>query len=864
MRSPVGLRLPASLPPGGLPGLDPAWSRLVDVPGSGTWHVLDNHDALPGEPVGTILCVHGNPTWSYLWRRLVAAGGRADRPWRVVAVDQLGMGFSERDGRARRLEDRVAELGALTKELGLAGPVVTAGHDWGGVVSLGWAVEHRDVLAGVVLLNTAVHLPPGDRAPAVLRPAMVPGVRTASTVTTTAFLDTTLALAHPPLTPEVRAAFRSPYRTSGRRQAIGDFVADIPATADHPSRPALDRVATAVTTLDVPALLLWGARDPVFSDRFLDDLAARLPHADVHRSPRAGHLVGEDEDLGGGVLRWLDVRVPGDPADRPEGRAAATGEPWVPLGAALADRQDDGGPALVELRGSGTRTIPWSLLATRVDELARGLATLGVRPGDRVAVLVPPGGDLTAVLYACVRLGAVVVVADAGLGVRGLSRAVRSARPAAVVGVERALVAARVLGWSSTLVAAGPLHRSARRALGVVATLPEVADLGRVAAADLPVPGPDDDAAVLFTSGSTGPAKGAVYSQRGLSAMRDAVGRAYGVGPGSPFVAAFAPFALLGPALGATTASPDMDVTAPRTLTARALADAVRAIDGRVVFASPAALAGVLATQDDLPVDGRAALGEVTTFLSAGAPVPERLLAQAAALLPNAELHTPYGMTEMLPVTDVDLAGIRAAGPGDGVCVGHPVAGADVRVSPLDADGRATGAPTTEPGVVGEVLVAGPHRKVRYDRLWLTEQASSRDPGRHRTGDVGHLDAHGRLWVGGRLEHVVVTAEGVVTPVGVERQVDEVRGVARSAAVGVGPRGTQQLVVVVEPEARVRGVVADDELAAAVRAAVAPRRVAAVLVASRLPTDVRHNSKIDRAAVAVWADAVLAGRRARL
>ncbi|MGY4646157.1 alpha/beta fold hydrolase [Cellulomonas sp. URHB0016] len=876
MSSGDGRRTPASLPPVGLRGLDPAWSRLVQVPGGGTWHVLDNGKSLSAEPVGTVLCVHGNPTWSYLWRRLVAAGARAERPWRVVAVDQLGMGFSERDGRVRTLADRVAELGGLTDALGLDGPVVTAGHDWGGVVSLGWAVRHRDLLAGVVLLNTAIHLAPGDRAPAVLRPAMAPALRAASTVTTTGFLDTTLALAHPALPHDVRAAFRSPYRTADRRQAVGDFVADIPVTPDHPSRPTLDRLAADVATIDVPAFLLWGARDPVFSDRFLDDLLERLPHADVHRSPVAGHLVGEDEDLGGGVLRWLDARLPcgapaasgtGQPrADDPTGTDDARApEGWRALGAALADRHDDDGPALVELREGSTRTISWSLLATRVDELARGLATLGISKGDRVAVLVPPGGELTAVLYACLRLGAVVVVADAGLGVRGLSRAVRSARPAAVVGVERALLAARALGWSPVLVAAGPLHRRARRALGVVASLAELADLGRVSEVDMRAPEPDDDAAVLFTSGSTGPAKGAVYTQRGLSAMRDAVGTTYGVGPDNPFVAAFAPFALLGPALGATTASPDMDVTAPRTLTARALADAVRAVDGRVVFASPAALAGVLATRDDLGRAGRTVLGEVTTFLSAGAPVPERLLGQATTLFPGARLHTPYGMTEMLPVTDVDLDEIRAAGAGDGVCVGRPVTGARVEISPLDGQGRATGAPTVAPGVVGEILVSGSHRKARYDLLWLTEEASSRDAGRHRTGDVGHLDGHGRLWVGGRLAHVVVTADGVVSPVGPERRVEAIRGVARAAVVGVGPRGTQQVVVVVEHDTPSRaGVVAEEELTASVRAAAAPVPVAAVLVAARLPTDLRHNSKIDRTAVARWAEAVLAGRRARL
>ena len=246
--------------------------------------------------------------------------------------------------------------------------------------------------------------------------------------------------------------------------------------------------------------------------------------------------------------------------------------------------------------------------------------------------------------------------------------------------------------------------------------------------------------------------------------------------------------------------TPAMDVTAPRTLTARALADAAAAIDATVVFASPAALRNVLATRDGLSPAGHEALGRVELLLSAGAPVPESLLAEVQRLLPRASLHTPYGMTEALPVTDISLEQIRAAeadaaagtvaGAGNGVCVGRPVHGARVAVIPLAADGTAPGNhPVTEAGVTGEILVSAPHVKDAYDRLWLTQRESVRTAGWHRTGDVGHFDAAGRLWVEGRLAHVVTAPGTVVTPVGAEQAIERLDDVGLAAVVGVGPPG---------------------------------------------------------------------------
>ena len=330
-------------------------------------------------------------------------------------------------------------------------------------------------------------------------------------------------------------------------------------------------------------------------------------------------------------------------------------------------------------------------------------------------------------------------------------------------------------------------------------------------------------------------------------------------------VAAFAPFALYGPALGVAAVVPDMTVTAPATLTAAALAEAVAAIEATVVFASPAALRNVVATAAALTEDQRRVLSRVRRVMSAGAPVPVPLLREVATLLPGAELHTPYGMTEALPVTDISLAQLEAAGGGNGVCVGEPLPGVRVQLSPLDALGRAEGDLTDEAEVTGEICVAGPHVKDHYDRLWVTQQASARNPGWHRTGDVGHLDRSGRLWVEGRLVHLITGPAGPVTPVGVEQRIEAVPGVATAAVVGVGPPGTQQLVAVVVPSSVANtevkpGSLAVAGLAAVVRSAAAVP-VAAVLLARDLPTDIRHNSKIDRAAVARWAGRILSGQR---
>ncbi|MGO1235328.1 alpha/beta fold hydrolase [Microbacterium gubbeenense] len=892
---------PATVP-GPLPEWDPEWSRLVTVDavdGARTFHVLDTLPALRArglEPTGTILALHGNPTWSYLWRG-IAAASLADtdgRIWRVIAPDQLEMGHSERlahdalptthGSGYRRIAERVSDVDAVMRALladtaDAAGaqphPVVTLGHDWGGIVSLTWAARNRDVVDGVISLNTGVHLSEGTPLPSPLRAALSGPVLPMATVLTDGFLRTTLSLGQGPLRAEIKDAFRSPYLTADERSGIGAFVADIPARPGHPSYDELQQLAEDIAGIDAPSLLVWGPKDPVFVEHFLRDLRHRLPHADVHRVEKASHLVSEDADVTGVVLRWLRQQFPREAVPAlGDADVAVDDDPAPMIFEALDARRDDASVASVDMTRTPPQAITWRQLTAVSDGIARGLQRLGLQRGDRVSLLVTPGNDLTAVLYGVLKAGGVAVVADSGLGPAGMTRAIRASDPQWIIGLRPGLALARAAGWPGRRISVYALNPIERAALGVETS---VTELSRTPAHDpISHPGLTDDAVILFTSGSTGPAKGVRYTHARLGALARTLREQFNVHEETGWAAGFAPFALLGPGLGISSVTPDMSVTKPRTLTAAALADAILAGASTMVFASPAAYTNVQATAGELTTEQRASFEGIELVLSAGAPVPLQLLDALAALFPNAEIRSPYGMTEGLLLTDINREGVTAAeeqSRDHGVCVGRPVPRVRFAVAPLDAAGVPGDEVLTDDAatdVLGEFVVSAPHIKAGYDRLWDMDASSKRDDLDgliwHRTNDIGHIDPEGRIWIEGRVQHVLTPASGPLGPGGIEAVVDTVPQVYRSAVVGVGPTGTQSVVVVVEPRSGVRMTsgLAPMELADAIRAAVAehyPHDIAAVLVSTAFPTDIRHNSKIDRTRLAVWADAVLRGGR---
>ena len=791
-------------------------------------HALDASPPAGRRPPLTVVCVHGNPTWSLLWRSFHRRLG--DR-YRVIAVDQVSMGLSERTG-PRRFTRRVDDLGRILAAFGVDGPVVLAAHDWGGPIALGWAVQHQERVRGILLGNTGVALPPTG-VPLPIRLASSRALRDVACRRTSLFVRATLATGHGRIGKSARSGYLGPYASRRARQAIGDFVADIPTNRAHSSFAALAEVAARLPELDVPVLLVWGERDPVFHLGFAADLRRRLPQAELHRFPLAGHLVVEEEDVAALADAWIGRLLEPKHAASPAPERSLADEP-AGLCAALVAREEDDATAVAV---GGGRSLSFASLAERVAGIAEGLRGAGVVPGDRVALLAPEPPDFIAAAYACWASGAVAVVADRGLGLLGLRRALRSAEPRWLLGTRKTLAVAEVLRW---VPAARRLEIAALQGRGTkLSTVVE-----RLA------PAADAPAAVVFTSGATGPAKGVVYDQRRMAAQFAAVRECYAIGDDDRLVAAFAPFALYGPALGIPVAVPDCDITKPASLRADALADACAAVDATILFAAPAALNGVLESRQRLSAVAREVLGALRLVLSAGAPVPARILEEFSRLAPSAELHTPYGMTEVLSVTDVDLATLRALEPGRGVCVGQPLAGVGLRVDPLaGGDGKS-----------GEIVVSAPWLSVGYDGLWATtDRARAVDEHGvewHRTGDVGHLDVDGRLWVEGRTAHVVDTASGPVTPVPLEIAAESATG-RRCAVTGVGPPGCRQVVVVVEHEGKAG--LAGGAVDRSVREALAFQAVAAVLTTPKLPVDRRHNSKIDRTRLGRWAEALLVG-----
>ena len=240
-----------------------------------------------------LLLVHGNPTWSFYWRSVIA--GLRDR-YRVIAVDHMGCGLSDKPQRyPYRLAQHIANQRQLIAELELRDITLVA-HDWGGAIGVGAAVEEPQRFARLVLLNTAAFR--SKRIPWRIRICRTPLLGPLAVRGLNAFALAALRMAvchRERLTPEVKAGLLAPYRSWHDRVAILRFVEDIPLDPRHPSYETLANIEARLSALrDLPTLLIWGMRDWCFTPHFLERFQEFFPDAEIERFADAGHYVVED------------------------------------------------------------------------------------------------------------------------------------------------------------------------------------------------------------------------------------------------------------------------------------------------------------------------------------------------------------------------------------------------------------------------------------------------------------------------------------------------------------------------------------------------------------------------------------------
>jgi len=541
--------------------------------------------------------------------------------------------------------------------------------------------------------------------------------------------------------------------------------------------------------------------------------------------------------------------------------------------AAMAARQPDA-PAIFAPRRDRAGQLHYDQFTFRelnadCDRLARGLERVGIRRGVRTALLVPPSPDFFALTFALFRVGAVPVLIDPGIGLKNFGQCLAEAEPVGFIGIPKAHVARVLLGWSRRTISI-PVTVGVKWLWGGH-TLAAVREKAREAsgAAESEACAATDTAAILFTSGSTGAPKGVIYTHAMFAAQIEHVRRLYDIQPGEVDLPTFPLFALFGPALGMTEVLPEMDFTRPAQADPVKLVAAIERFRVTNMFGSPALI-------NRLGRHGEAHGVKLPTLrraISAGAPVPAKVLARFAAMLPpGAQVFTPYGATECLPVASIGsdeiLGETRAeTEQGKGVCVGRPVPGLTVKIIRITDEPIAAWSDDLElpRGETGEIAVSAPQASPTYfNREPSTTLAKIPLPGGgflHRMGDVGYLDERGRIWFCGRKSHRVVTAAGTLFSIPCEAIFNTHPAVFRSALVGVPCGGDVEPVICIELESDARGrdqAKLREELLALGAKFPHTRAIRTVLFHPAFPVDIRHNAKIFREKLAVWAAKQLA------
>jgi acyl-CoA synthetase (AMP-forming)/AMP-acid ligase II len=494
------------------------------------------------------------------------------------------------------------------------------------------------------------------------------------------------------------------------------------------------------------------------------------------------------------------------------------------------------------------------------DCLAHGLVSVGIQRGTRTILMVKPSIDFFTLIFSLFKVGAVPVVVDPGMGLRRMLACLAESRSEALIGIPLAHVL-RILNPRSFKSVKRFVTAGKRWFWGG----PTLAKLHLRPYKPYPVADTraSETAAVLFTTGSTGPAKGVVYTHGVFDAQVRTIRSHFGFTFDEIDLPTFPLFSLFDPALGITAIIPDMDPTRPAEVEPRKIVEAIRNQGVSQMFASPALLNRVGRFGKSQLIK----LPSLKRVISSGAPVSPSIIKTFSTLLSKeAEIHTGYGATEAMPIMTIGSHEIlsetlKLTEKGYGVCVGRPVEGVTVRIILISDDAVAQWSDDllAADGEIGEIVVCGELVTRHYfDRPGDDALAKIPDGDCfwHRMGDVGWQDNKGRIWFCGRKNQRVVTPTKTYFTIPSEAIFNTHPQVFRSALVGIGPPGNQEPVICIELESdsqaadkpRLRA-----ELLALAKTSLLTEKIETVLFHPKFPVDIRHNAKIFREKLAVWA-----------
>ncbi|OGS10805.1 MAG: alpha/beta hydrolase [Elusimicrobia bacterium RIFOXYA2_FULL_58_8] len=279
------------LPDGVSKELYPFTGKTIALNSGLKMHYLDEGS---GQPV---VMIHGNPSWSFYYRKLALAlrGGS-----RVIAPDHIGCGLSDKPGDESydyTLKSRVDDLEFLLDSLGLKENITLVVHDWGGMIGMTYAVHHPERIKKLVILNTgAFFLPEGKAFPAALRLCRTPfGAILIRGLNAFARGAAWVGCKRKRMNGELRRAYAAPYNSWANRIATLRFVEDIPLSPGDKAYPVVEETQSRLETLRaVPMLICWGLKDFIFDRHFLEEWRRRFPDAKKHSFPDCGHYILED------------------------------------------------------------------------------------------------------------------------------------------------------------------------------------------------------------------------------------------------------------------------------------------------------------------------------------------------------------------------------------------------------------------------------------------------------------------------------------------------------------------------------------------------------------------------------------------